>query len=52
MNIICKQEVKIGNQDYRGMDQADAIQDFTRRIRNYEAAYEPLDVKFDKYVAN
>ena len=48
---ICKQEVKISNPDYRGMDQADAIQDFTMRIRNYESAYEPLDVNFDKYVA-
>ena len=43
-----KQEVKISSPDYIGMDQDDAIQDFTRRIKNYESAYEPLDVQLDK----
>ena len=26
------------------------MQDFSKRIKNYEAAYEPLDLQFDKYV--
>ena len=47
---VCHQEVKITSPDYKGIDQDEAVQDFSKRIKNYEAAYEPLDLQFDKYV--
>ena len=44
------QEVKVTSPDYVGIDQDEAVQDFSRRIKNYETAYEPLDLQFDKCV--
>ena len=48
----CSQEVKVTSPDYVGIDQDEAVQDFSRRIKNYETAYEPLDMQFDKCVMN
>jgi len=47
---IYNQEVKITSPDYEGIDPDEAVQDFSKRIKNYETAYEPLDMEFDKYV--
>ena len=41
--------MKVTSPDYKGIDQDEAVHDFSKRIKNYEAAYEPLDMKFDKY---
>lgn len=41
-------EVKVTSPDYKGIDQDEAVQDFSKRIKNYETAYEPLDLNFDK----
>lgn len=46
--LVYKQEVKVTSPDYKGIDQDDAVKDFSKRIKNYEAAYEPLNMEFDK----
>ena len=43
--------MKVTSPDYVGVDQDEAVQDFSRRIKNYEEAYEPLDMQFDKCVS-
>jgi len=30
------------------MDNEDAIEDFSQRLKNYEAAYQPLDEDYDR----
>lgn len=34
--------------DYEDIDDEDAIEDFSQRLKNYEAAYEPLDEDHDR----
>lgn len=40
--------VKLTSPDYQGQDPEEAVQDFILRIKNYELAYEPLDITEDK----
>lgn len=40
-------EVKLSSPDYMGVDREQAIEDFRRRIKNYEQIYETLDVDID-----
>ncbi len=35
--------MKLGNDDYRGMDPAAALADFLSRVAKYESVYEPVD---------
>ncbi|XP_065912464.1 6-phosphofructo-2-kinase/fructose-2,6-bisphosphatase 1-like [Dysidea avara] len=41
-------EVKVTSPDYVGVDTDEAVQDFCSRIKQYETAYEPLDMDFDR----
>ena len=34
--------MKLGNDDYRGMDPAAALEDFLARVAKYESVYEPM----------
>lgn len=34
--------------DYEGIENEEAIKDFSQRLKNYEAAYQPLDEDYDK----
>lgn len=43
--------MKINGPDYKGVDPEQAREDFARRIKNYETAYEPLDVEYDKMLS-
>ena len=40
--------MKLSTPDYEGIDDEDAIEDFSQRLKNYEAAYESLDDDYDK----
>lgn len=40
--------VKLTSPDYEDISDEDAIKDFSQRLKNYEAAYEPLDEHYDK----
>lgn len=42
------QAVKLSSPDYEDIDDDDAIEDFSQRLKNYEAAYEPLHEDYDR----
>lgn len=44
-------EVKINGPDYKDVDPEQAREDFARRIKHYETAYEPLNVEYDKVLS-